>query len=295
MWSSGDKQSVLGPLGRLHSPSMKLLARFLLRLTLVTLGLGLAPTSAFAAPPEAEKEPDARGEVVALAIPEGPELPDSVQASFAVRSEYMLDESFAPASGRAMIMAGSALSVLGFAGQLVGLKVVHDRCDGFSETSPEAVDFSSVQACGVGYQGGVAIVLTSAVAQLGGAPWVIAGAAKRGRHLAFNDFFIDRRSNSRTTRPWIWTGTGMLVAGASAWVASPIVALKNCKNSTSLTCSMDATTWGYGIGLSLLTSGGAMLARGLAYERRFSRFQERVEFRVSPQLGATQSDYLFEI
>jgi hypothetical protein len=267
---------------------MELLARLLVHLTLITVGLA-APSTAFAAPPLApDADADATDEVVALTIPEGPELPDSVQRSFAVRSEYVLDKSFAPGSGSAMMLTGGVLSTLGFAGQLIGLKVVHDRCDGFSETSAEAVDFSSVQACGVGYQGGVAIVLTSAVAQLAGAPWVIAGAAKRGRHLAFNDFFVDRRSNARVTRPWIWTGTGVVAAGTAAWIASPIVAVKNCKDSTSLTCSMDATTWGYGLGLGLLTTGGAMLARGLAYRRHFTRFQERVEFRVGPSLSRSR-------
>ena len=42
-----------------------------------------------------------------------------------------------------------------------------------------------------------------------------------------------------------------LAAGTAAWIVSPIVAVERCKNSTSLTCSVDATTWGYGVrGLS---------------------------------------------
>jgi hypothetical protein len=230
---------------------------------------------------------DSPDQVVALTIPEGPELPDSAQPGYSVRSELVVDSVLAPGSGGGMIMTGAALSTLGFAGQLVGLRVVHDRCDGFSESSPEAVDFSSVQACGVGYQGGVAILLTSAVTQLAGAPWVIAGGVRRGKYLAFQDYMVDRRANLRPVRPWVWGGAGALAVGTAAWVVSPIVAVERCKDSTSLTCSVDATTWGYAVGLGLLTAGGAALGRGLSYRHRYRRYRERVQIHVRPQLSRT--------
>lgn len=256
-------------------------------LLLAVLGWALtwSTTALAAGPPLAEAPAPVDEPVVAMTVPEGPEVPDAINGSFAVRSDVVLDDSLSPGNGRAMMFTGVALSGIGFAGQMIGMKVVHDRCDGFTEMSPEAVDFSSVQACGVGYQGGVAILLTSSLVQMAGAPWVIAGATRRGRYRAFQDYFVERRSNPRVTRPWVWGGAGMLAAGAAAWVVSPIVAVENCKNSTSLTCSIDATTWGYSVGLGLLTAGGATLGRALAYKYRFERFRERIQIDVRPQLS----------
>ena len=75
-------------------------------------------------------EREAIGEpVVAMTMPEGPDLPDAINGSFSVQSDIHIDESLSPGNGRAMMATGVALSGLGFAGQMIGLKVVHDRCD----------------------------------------------------------------------------------------------------------------------------------------------------------------------
>ena len=192
------------------------------------------------------------------------------------RTSRFITDALSPRTGEGMLIAGSTAVGLGLVGQMVGYAMLHDACKDLEQEVIADRDFNYAVTCGQGVAGGAALLFFSGIAQLGGAPWIIAGLSERGRHRAFEDAFeLHGRKPVTKRRARILTGVGggLLGAGLALWVVSPLSAIQGCKASPSLTCSVDATTWGWNAGLGLITAGASMVTYGVAYRRGYGTFR----------------------
>ena len=196
-------------------------------------------------------------------------------------------DALAPRSGQGMIIGGSLGLGIGLIGQLAGYALLHDSCNKLETEVVQDRNYDYAVTCGQGIAGGAALLFFSGILQLGGAPWVVAGMSERGRHRSFEDAFErhGRRSvTKKRARILVGVGGGLLGAGLALWVVSPLSAVSGCKQSPSLTCSVDATTWGWNGGLGLITTGASMMAYGAAYRRGYGTFRAIRNVEAAPMV-----------
>lgn len=198
-----------------------------------------------------------------------------------------LNRVLAPPTGKKMMIAGGIVYGIGFLGQLGGWSLIRRTCASTPAESVQQGDFGSAVSCGAGFAGGGLLLFLSGIPEFVGAPWIVAGATFNGKYRAFDDHFFKGMGATRGKKMgmFIWGGAGLIAAGALSWIISPAIAVRSCRESPRLTCSVDATTWGFNLGLGAMTAGGAMLGHGLAYRRSFGRYRMLTPVSVAPSFG----------
>ena len=245
-------------------------------------GAAEAPPPKVDAPPAAV-QPDAEGpEYTDKSGAEAKNLLDAQSADL-----IPLSQALAPPSGKKMMIAGGVVYGIGFLGQFAGWRVITRRCADTPAESVQDGDYLSAVSCGAGFAGGAVLLFFSGIPEFVGAPWVIAGATFHGRHQAFQDHFFRGygTNQGRKTNAFVWSGAGLIAAGALSWIVSPVVAVRSCAESPRLTCSVNATTWGFNFGLAAMTAGGSLIGYGLAYRKSFNRYRMLSPVSLSPNFG----------
>ena len=233
--------------------------------------------------PEAAALTDGRADVHTSSAPEGPL--EAEGESLDTPRMVPLTKALAPPTGDRMLIMGSISMGLGLAGQMIGFGWMHRTCSKIVDDEFQDPSFQAAVSCGVGFAAGGATLFMSGIPQILGMPWIIAGITQRGRRRAFEDQLMSDGSK-RAHRPGLVTTVSVLLgAGVVLWVVAPIAAFRHCGEDPSITCSLDTTTWGWNLGLAMVTGGSAMLGYGVAYKRSRKRFGTIRSVKLSPTWG----------
>ena len=226
---------------------------------------------------------EGRADVHTSSAPEGPL--EAEAESLDTPRMVPLTKALAPPTGDRMLIMGSISMGLGLAGQMIGFGWMHRACSKIVDDEFQDPSFQAAVSCGVGFAAGGATLFMSGIPQILCMPWIIAGITQRGRRRAFEDELMSDGSK-RARRPGlVSTGSVLLGAGVVLWVVAPIAAFRHCGDDPSITCSLDTTTWGWNLGLAMVTGGSAMLGYGVAYKRSRKRFSTIRAVKLSPTWG----------